>query len=195
MEPTPDTGIPPQPSAQATPDHDIADNKDIAALGYVWVLSVFVYLYKRDSAFVRHHARQGIVLFIVSIVFWMVPVIGRFLELPVLALMIMGFLNAAQGKYAPLPLVYALSHGDMRMLRQSWKVVVDAIVGMWRKMRSHHPVSPIKVTVQTTPTPAADYVPPVAPSSDVPASAARSTASDSSESASSGSFVQSPPTP
>lgn len=153
MDPTPDTGIPPQPqpSAQATPDRDIVENKDIAALGYVWALSVFVYLYKRESPFVRHHARQGIVLFILSILFWMVPVIGRFLELPVLALMIMGFLNAAQGKYSPLPLVYALSHGDIRMLRQSWKVIVDAIVRMWRKIRSHHPVSPINVTVQTTP--------------------------------------------
>lgn len=144
MPATPDSAVP------ATPDRDIADNKDIAALGYVWVLSIFVFLYRRESPFVRHHARQGIVLFVLSLFFWGIPVVGRFLEIPVLALMVMGFLNAAQGKYSPLPLVYAISHGDIRMLRQSWKVVVDAIVGLWRKIRSKRP-SPIKVTVQTTP--------------------------------------------
>lgn len=156
MEPTPNAGLPlqPQSSFQATPDHDIEENKDIAALGYVWVLSVFVFLYRRTSPFVLHHSRQGIVLFILSILFWFVPVVGRFLELPVLALMIMGFLNAAQGKYSPLPLIYALSHGDVRMLRQSWKVVVDALVNMWRKFRSHRHTPNIKVSVQTTPPPA-----------------------------------------
>lgn len=150
MEPTPTMGTP-EPLHTPIPDisdPDIVENKDIAALGYVWLLSVFVFLYKRDSAFVRHHARQGIVLCIASILFWSIPIVGRFLELPVLALMIMGFLNAAQGRYNPLPLVYALSHGDMRMLRQSWKVIVDAVVRMWRKLRSKHPTSPINITVQ-----------------------------------------------
>lgn len=151
MEPTPTMGTPEslQTPISDSSNADIIENKDIAALGYVWILSVFVFLYKRESPFVRHHARQGIVLCVASIVFWSIPIVGRFLELPVLALMIMGFLNAAQGRYNPLPLVYALSHGDMRMLRQSWKVIVDAVVRMWRKLRSKHPTSPINITVQT----------------------------------------------
>jgi len=147
-------GTPLQPSQpiSSAPDRDIEENKDIAALGYVWVLSVFVFFYRRNSPFVRHHGRQGIVLFVLSLIFWAIPVVGRFLELPVLALMIMGFLNAAQGRYSPLPLIYALSHGDVRMLRQSWKVVVDAIVRLWRKLRLKHPSAGIKVSVQATPT-------------------------------------------
>ena len=141
MDETPIIGTPPQPqpALPATPDPDIQENKDIAALGYVWALSIFVYLYKRQSPFVRHHARQGITLCLLSIACWFIPFAGRVLELPVLALMIMGFLNAAQGRYASLPLIDALSHGDMRMLRQSWKTVVDAIVRLWHKVRSHNP--------------------------------------------------------
>lgn len=147
----------------AATDPDIQENKDIAALSYVWVLSVFIYLYRRESAFVRHHSRQGIVLFILSIVFWMIPVVGRFLDLIVLALMIMGFLNAAQGRYAPLPLVYAMSHGDISMLRQSWKGVVDAIVRVWHRFRSRKHTAGVKVSVQATVPPSDTNVPPPPP--------------------------------
>lgn len=158
------TPTPPAPATPATQDSDIVENKDIAALGYIWVLSLFVYFYRRNSPFVRHHARQGIVLFILSIVIWMIPVVGRFLELGVLALVIMGFLNAAQGKYAPLPLIYALSHGDIRMLRQSWKTVVDAIVRLWHRIRSNKATTPAKVSVETTfPSPNPAPAPSVAP--------------------------------
>lgn len=150
---------PPAPVLPALQDSDIADNKDIAALGYMWVLSVFVYFYRKNSPFVRHHARQGIVLFILSILLWSIPVAGRFLELGVLALVIMGFLNAAQGKYAPLPLVYALSHGDIKMLRQSWKTVVDAIVSLWHRIRSHKAAPSVKVSVETTPSSASSTPP------------------------------------
>lgn len=141
---------PPAPATPVTQDSDIVDNKDIAALGYMWVLSVFAYFYRRNSPFVRHHARQGIVLFVLSIVCWSIPFVGRFLELGVLALVIMGFLNAAQGKYAPLPLIYAVSHGDIKMLRQSWKTVVDAIVALWHRIRSRKATPAVKVSVETT---------------------------------------------
>jgi uncharacterized membrane protein len=157
------TNTTPQTPTPAVSDPDIQENKDIAALSYVWILSVFVYLYRRQSAFVRHHARQGIVLFILSILFWMIPVAGRFLDLIVLALMVMGFLNAAQGRYAPLPLIYALSHGDIGMLRQSWKGVVDAIVRLWHRVRSRKHGAGVKVSVQATVPPSAPDVPPQNP--------------------------------
>jgi uncharacterized membrane protein len=131
------------PQQQATvQDPDIRDNKDIAALGYVWVLSVFAFFYRPHSAFTRFHARQGMVLFGLSIVFAIVPVIGRFLELAVLALAVIGFLAAAQGQYKELPLIYALSHGDMKGVRRSWQGIVDWIARIWKGMHKTKTTSP-----------------------------------------------------
>lgn len=137
---------PHQPAAAQDPD--IRDNKDIAALGYVWVLSIFAFFYRQNSPFVRFHARQGMVLFGLSIAFAFVPVIGRFLELGVLALAIMGFLAAAQGQFKELPMIYALSHGDMKGVRHSWQSVVEWIAHLWKrssatKTASSQPSAPV----------------------------------------------------
>lgn len=123
------TQILPQP-----PKDDVQENKDIAALGYVWILSVFVYFWKKDSPFVRFHAKQGIVLFILSILLWVVPVAGRFLELLVLALMVLGFLGAAQGQWKDLPIIGDIASGRWSHVRQSWKDIVQSIVSLWRRL-------------------------------------------------------------
>lgn len=118
-------------------EKDIEENKDIAALSYVWVLSVFVLIYRRDSAFVRFHARQGTVLFLSTIAFWMLPpVIGRPLMLLVLAGCAAGFVSAAQGLRRELPLVYAISRGDPRLLRSSWRSVVQGVASLWHHVRN-----------------------------------------------------------
>ncbi len=138
-------------------DPDIRDNKDIAALSYVWVLSIFAFFYRQNSPFVRFHARQGMILFGLSIAFAFIPFIGRFLELGVLALAIMGFLAAAQGQYKELPMIHALSHGDMKGVRRSWQGIVDWVARMWNRMRKPKTSSPNSVT----PVPSAQ--PPVPP--------------------------------
>lgn len=145
-------------------DADIKENKDIAALGYVWVLSVFAFFYRPHSPFTRFHARQGMVLFGMSLIFWMIPMVGRFLELIVLVLAIMGFLAAAQGQYKELSLVYAISHGDMKGLRRSWQGIVEWIVGLWHKVRkpktdSVPPVPPVasQPPQASTPAPPENY--------------------------------------
>ncbi len=113
--------------------NDIEENKDIAALGYAWVLSIFVYYWKKDSPFVRFHAKQGIVLFVLSILVWIIPVAGRFLELLVLALMVLGFLGAAQGQWKDLPIIGDVASGRWSHVRQSWKDVVQSILKLWRR--------------------------------------------------------------
>jgi uncharacterized membrane protein len=144
MEQTPQPQTPPEPIGPVPPvipvyDRalDVKNNKDIAALGYVWILSVFVYFYKgKSSTFISFHARQGMMLFALSILFWFVPgMLGRVLEIIVLGFCAMGFLAAAQSKWLELPLVFALSHGDIRGLRDSWKDAVKAIVRMWKMVR------------------------------------------------------------
>ncbi len=141
MDILPPTGPAPlQTPAQNPPqDTDTQENKDIAALSYVWILSIFVYLYKRQSPFVRFHAKQGLVLFALSIAFVFVPFVGRFLELIVLGFCVWGFLAAAQGHRKELPMIYALSAGDIQGVRRGWQHIVDAIVALWHKIRHSAP--------------------------------------------------------
>src|SRR3990167_7345701 len=99
---------------------DIEKNKDVAAMSYLWILSVAVLYARRESPFIQYHARQGLWLFLVSIPVWLIPVAGRYLEFFVLAGMIIGFLNAAQGRMHDLPVIGALAKGTLT-LRDLWK--------------------------------------------------------------------------
>ena len=96
------------------PMADGGDDKLWAALSYLWIVSVLVLLLKKDSPYAYYHAKQGLVLFIVSTVggfiAGMIPVLGWFLIAPLfsiamLILLIMGIVNAVQGKMVPLPVI------------------------------------------------------------------------------------------
>lgn len=117
-EPAPDTKA-------VSGERDIQENKDIAALSYVWILSVVVYFAKKNSPFVRFHARQGIVIFLLSIAVWMMPLIGRFLELLLLCVAVLGFLGAAQGEKKELPIIGPLVRRDKKALRENWRMIVQ----------------------------------------------------------------------
>lgn len=88
---------------------DIQDNKVLAAISYLWVLSLIVLLVKKDSKFAKFHAKQGLVLFIASIILGFVPVLGWLLELVVVIFVIVGLLKALSGEYWKMPLVSLLA--------------------------------------------------------------------------------------
>jgi uncharacterized membrane protein len=92
---------------------DIEKHKDMAAFSYVWIMSVIILALRRESKFVQYHAKQGTVLFIASIVIGIIPFIGKYLDLIVVAGMIMGFINAAQGHYRDVPIAGDLAKGKM----------------------------------------------------------------------------------
>lgn len=106
---------------------DIEKNKDVAAMSYLWILSVAVLYARRDSPFIQYHARQGFWLFVISIPVWLIPGAGKYLEFFVLAFMIIGFINAAQGRMHDLPIVGQLAKGTFT-LRDLWKKGVAAIL-------------------------------------------------------------------
>lgn len=112
-----------------TPDHsmmydtqDIQDNKIWAILSYVGILFILPLLVNGgNSRYGKFHANQGFILFlldivcmIVSAVLSWIPFIGALiraiLSLVVLALMILGIVNAATGKAKELPLIGGLLH-------------------------------------------------------------------------------------
>jgi uncharacterized membrane protein len=87
---------------------DIEDNKLIAALGYVWILCLIPLLLKKESKFAQFHGKQGLALFIVEIVGWLIywiPFIGWLFGVLVLVMAIIGFVKALSGEYWELPVV------------------------------------------------------------------------------------------
>lgn len=141
----------PPPAASARDPKDVEENRDLAALSYAWVMSVFLLIAKKKSPFIHFHAKQGTVLFVMSLLFLMIPYANRVLELIVFAFMVWGFLAAAQGHWTELPFVGPLARGKFQ-LRGSWKQTVAAVLGcihwmreLWHKhdSGSAHPPPPV----------------------------------------------------
>ena len=82
-----------------------SDSKLMGAISYLWIISVVMLIVKKDDPFVKFHARQGLILFIVSIILWFIPVIGWIINLLVLILIIVGFIKALSGEKWKIPLV------------------------------------------------------------------------------------------
>ena len=160
---------PPPPTAEPAPvseKDDIEQNKDIAAFSYLWIMSVVVFFLKRKSPFAVFHAKQAMILFGLSIVVLFIPVVSKILELGVLALMVLGFINAAQGLKKDVPIIGPLSRREIG-LRDAWKQVVEYVA---RLMKSFH-------SEKTPPAPSAQ--PPSSPVSAAPSSAENPTAPSS----------------
>lgn len=96
---------------QAADGADIEKNKLMAILAYI--LFFIPLLAAKDSKFAMYHANQGLMLFIVGIcsqfVLNFIPFIGGLLgmlmSLVVLAFMVIGIINAANGQMKPLPVI------------------------------------------------------------------------------------------
>ncbi|MDR1222577.1 MAG: hypothetical protein LBL07_06820 [Tannerella sp.] len=95
---------------------DVQDNKVMAILAYLGILVLVPIFAAKESPFARFHANQGILLFIVSIVFYIiyyillftVPVIAlifSILSIGILILAIIGIINAAKGEMKELPII------------------------------------------------------------------------------------------
>ncbi len=132
---SPQTSPAPAPAAGAevppagAPDADAADieqNKVYAMVGYLGILFLVPLLAAPNSRYARYHANQGIVLFLATVVvtggFYVlahIPFLGRVLGLAgsvawivAFVFMILGIINAANGKCQPLPVL-----GGIRLLK------------------------------------------------------------------------------
>lgn len=95
---------------------DAEDNKAMAIIGYILPILFFLPLVTdaKNSSFAKFHANQQLSLLItavlVNIVGTMIPILGWFLILPlgylfVLVLVILGVINALNGKMKKLPVI------------------------------------------------------------------------------------------
>lgn len=109
---------------------DIDQNKLMAILAYLGILVIIPILAAKESKFARFHSNQGLVLFIASILFYivysilssiiiaiswklgfLVSIIGL-VGIVFFVLMIIGIVNAAGGKAKELPII-----GKFRILK------------------------------------------------------------------------------
>ena len=91
---------------------DIEENKAIAAIGYISILCLVPLLMKKDSPYAQFHGKQGMVLFIASIILMVanvVPILGQLIwvvgSIIIIILMVIGIMNAVSGKTEELPVI------------------------------------------------------------------------------------------
>lgn len=113
---------PPQNSSVPMPSpapQGSSSNIGMAILAYIGILVIIPLVTNKDDQFVKFHSKQGLVLLIIEIVIWafssfffMVPFLGFFIGqlfwlvwLGVVALIIIGIMNAANGQMKELPII------------------------------------------------------------------------------------------
>ena len=87
-------------------------NTAMAVLSYIGPLVIVSYLVAKNDSFVKFHIKQGLVLFVIEVIIWVVgmflwglwPVL-QLINLATLVLAIVGIINAAQGNEKQLPVV------------------------------------------------------------------------------------------
>lgn len=98
---------------QKCEEKDIQENKFYAVISYFWILFLIPILVKKDSQFAIFHAKQGLALFVLTVIYGAlsaVPFIGWFLiswlgAIIVIVLFLIGIINALQGQCKELPVI------------------------------------------------------------------------------------------
>jgi uncharacterized membrane protein len=122
--------IGPPESLEVDPD-DAEKNKIFGILAYLGILCLVPIFATKDSPFAKYHANQGLTLFLAEIVIWIglsvidkilyfilpsglgfVPFLLSLVQLGPLVLIVLGIINASQGKCVPLPII-----GGIRLLK------------------------------------------------------------------------------
>ncbi len=139
------------------PIEDIEKNRQMAALGYLWIFSFIVLVARRDSAFVQLHARQGFVLFVLSIILW--PwAITQYAEILILALMALGFIQAATGNAYRIPVIadFAEGHFASPELKKAWHYVKHGAI---KAFKHEYVIPPFSAAAESpAPAPASDLL-------------------------------------
>lgn len=89
-------------------DPNAEPDKNMAALSYAWILCLAPLLGKRKSKFAQFHAKQGLILFVLSI-FTVVPFFGQLLMLALVVVSVMGIVKTLNGEWWKIPFIYGWS--------------------------------------------------------------------------------------
>ena len=76
-----------------------------AAAGYLWILSIVALAARKDNDYIRFHASQGSLIFIISIPMFFIPIIGWMINVILAVLAVIGIIKALQGEKWELPVL------------------------------------------------------------------------------------------
>jgi len=86
-------------------DPSAEQDKNLVAFSYAWILCLVPLLGKKKSKFAQFHAKQGLILFVLSI-FTVVPFFGQLLMLVLAVVSVMGIVKTLNGEWWEIPLIY-----------------------------------------------------------------------------------------
>jgi len=91
---------------------EVVDGKFLAVISYVGPFCLLGLMASSDNSYVQFHAKQGLILFILWVLFYVIkiiPILGRFIfflgALACFALMIIGIKFALSGEQQKLPII------------------------------------------------------------------------------------------
>jgi uncharacterized membrane protein len=119
---TPPPSASPMASAPApapAPAH--AGSTGMAVLAYLSVLVLIPYLSGKNDPFVHYHVKQGVTLFGIEVLIWLVTsfiwffgpllMLIQLIDLAILVLAIIGIMHAVKGEQKPLPIIGGFAAG------------------------------------------------------------------------------------
>ncbi len=77
-------------------------NKFWALTSYLWILCFLPLIFRKKDKFAQFHAKQGLVLFLISFLVW-IPILGLLILLVVIIFSTWGIFNVLGGNYTKLP--------------------------------------------------------------------------------------------
>ena len=91
---------------------NLPDDRLLSAIGYMGILCLLPLLLKKESVFAQHHGKQGLIILLAWLALWMgmiIPILGQlvwfFGSIVLVMLIIMGMINALQGRLWELPIL------------------------------------------------------------------------------------------
>ena len=84
---------------------DVDGHRITAAISYLWIACLIPLLVSKGSPFAQHHAKQGLILFILSFLTW-VPFLGWILALALIIVSVLGIVKSLNGESWEIPFVY-----------------------------------------------------------------------------------------
>lgn len=82
-----------------------SEEKVWGAVSYLWVVSLVALAARKENEFIRFHANQGALLFVISLILMLIPGIGWLINIAVGIVAIIGIIKALQGERWEVPVV------------------------------------------------------------------------------------------
>jgi uncharacterized membrane protein len=87
---------------------EIQEGKIFALMSYLSVLCIIPLVFKKDNRFVLFHAKQGLVIFIAEVAFFILSIIIKLKTIGILffgILSLWGITQTLSGKYTKIPII------------------------------------------------------------------------------------------